>query len=77
MSASSIIILVISIICLIIGLLLSGNGSTNGLTNIIGQDLELFKKTKDRGFVKILQMLMFFLMIIMLVLLIVSIKCNW
>jgi preprotein translocase subunit SecG len=49
---------------LIIGLLLSGSGSTTGLTALAGQDLELFKKTKDRGFVKILQMVMFILMFI-------------
>ncbi len=77
MSAASIIILILSIVCLIIGLLLSGSGTTNGLTNIIGQDLELFKKTKDRGFIKILQMIMFFLMIVMLVLLILSIELGW
>ncbi len=77
MSAASIVILVLSIVCLIIGLLLSGSGTTNGLTNIIGQDLELFKKTKDRGFIKILQMTMFFIMIIMLVLLILSILLGW
>ena len=76
MSAASIIILILSIVCLIIGLLLSGSGTTNGLTNIIGQDLELFKKTKDRGFIKILQMIMFFLMIVMLVLLILSIELG-
>mgnify|MGYP002470525396 CR=1 FL=1 len=77
MSAASIVLLIISIVCLIIGLLLSGSGTTNGLTNIIGQDLELFKKTKDRGFIKILQMTMFFLMIVMLVLLILSIELGW
>lgn len=77
MSAASIVILVLAIICLIIGLLLSGSGSTNGLTNIIGQDLELFKKTKDRGFIKILQMTMFIIMVIMLVLLILSIVLKW
>ncbi|GHU30572.1 hypothetical protein FACS1894166_00470 [Bacilli bacterium] len=62
MGPISIALLVISVVCLIIGLLLSGSGSTTGLTAIAGQDLELFKKTKDRGFVKIMQMLMFFLM---------------
>jgi preprotein translocase subunit SecG len=48
----------------LIGLLLSGSGSTTGLTALAGQDLELFKKTKDRGFVKILQMTMFVLMFV-------------
>jgi preprotein translocase subunit SecG len=60
--------IVIAGICLLFGLLLSGSGSTTGLTAIAGQDLELFKKTKDRGFVKILQIMMFILMFIMIVL---------
>lgn len=77
MTGASIAFLVLTIICLIIGLLLSGSGTTNGLTNIVGQDLELFKKTKDRGFIKILQMIMFFIMIVLLVLLILSIKLGW
>ncbi len=74
MSIASIIFLVLSIIALITGLILSGSGTTAGLTNNnIGQDLELFKKTKDRGFIKIMQMFMFFLLVIFLTLLIVSI----
>lgn len=74
MSVASIIFLVLSIIALITGLILSGSGTTAGLTNNnIGQDLELFKKTKDRGFIKIMQMFMFFLLVIFLTLLIVSI----
>ena len=77
MSWVSILILVLAIICLIIGLMLSGSGSTNGLTNVIGQDLELFKKTKDRGFIKILQMTMFIIMVVMLVLLILSLVLGW
>jgi preprotein translocase subunit SecG len=48
--------------------MLSGSGSTTGLTAIAGQDLELFKKTKDRGFVKVLQMAMFVLMLAMIIL---------
>jgi len=71
MNVSTIVLLVIAVICLIIGLLLSGSGSTSGLSAIAGQDLELFKKTKDRGFVKIMQMIMFVLMIILIVLAIV------
>jgi preprotein translocase subunit SecG len=51
--------------------MLSGSGSTTGLTAIAGQDLELFKKTKDRGFVKVLQMTMFVLMLVMIVLAVV------
>jgi preprotein translocase subunit SecG len=68
MDTITIILLVISVICLIIGLLLSSSGSTTGLTAIAGQDLELFKKTKDRGFVKIMQMIMFVLMFTAMVL---------
>jgi preprotein translocase subunit SecG len=50
--------------------MLSGSGSTTGLTALSGQDLELFRKTKDRGFIKILQLIMFFIMFASLVLLI-------
>ncbi|MDR0340800.1 MAG: preprotein translocase subunit SecG [Mycoplasmataceae bacterium] len=71
MTTPVIIILLISIVCLIIGLLLSGSGSTTGLTAMSGQDLELFKKTKDRGFVKIMQIIMFLLVIGLLALVIV------
>ena len=68
---ATIVLFALSIVCLIIGLMLSGSGSTTGLTAIAGQDLELFKKTKDRGFVKILQMTMFVLMLVMIVLAVV------
>jgi preprotein translocase subunit SecG len=71
MSIATIILLVICVVCLVIGLLLSGSGSTTGLAALSGQDLELFRKTKDRGFVKFLQLVMFFLMFTALVLLIV------
>jgi len=59
MSTITIIILVVMIISLVIGLLLSGSGTTTGLAALSGQDLELFRKTKDRGFIKILQIIMF------------------
>jgi len=36
-----------------------------------GQDLELFKKTKDRGFFKILQMVMFFIVFVIAIICIV------
>jgi preprotein translocase subunit SecG len=68
MPTVSIVLLAISILCLIVGLMLSGSGSTTGLTAIAGQDLELFKKTKDRGFVKVLQITMFILMLVMIIL---------
>ncbi len=50
---------VFGIIALLIGLLLSSSGSTTNLLSTGGQDLELFKKTKDRGFIKFLQIAMF------------------
>ena len=50
---------IFGIIALVIGLLLSSSGSTTNLLSTGGQDLELFKKTKDRGFIKILQIAMF------------------
>ncbi|MDR0856845.1 MAG: preprotein translocase subunit SecG [Mycoplasmataceae bacterium] len=61
-------LIIIAIVAIVIGLMLSGSGSTTGLTAISGQDLELFKKTKDRGLVKVLQMVMFFLLITALLL---------
>lgn len=57
-----------AILCLIIGLLLSNHGSTGGLASLSGQDLEIFRKTKDRGIVKILQITMFILVVLFLIL---------
>ena len=54
-----IVMFVFGIIALLIGLLLSSSGSTTNLLSAGGQDLELFKKTKDRGFIKFLQIAMF------------------
>lgn len=54
-----VVMFILGIIALLIGLLLSSSGSTTNLLSTGGQDLELFKKTKDRGFIKILQMAMF------------------
>lgn len=61
--STTIIILIVAIIIIILGLLLSGTGSNAGLSNISGQDLEIFKKTKDRGIIKILQFIMFIALI--------------
>ena len=36
-----------------------------------GQDLELFKKTKDRGFIKVIQMVMFAIVILLTVCLLI------
>ncbi|AEW45959.1 preprotein translocase subunit SecG [Mycoplasma haemocanis str. Illinois] len=58
---------ILSILTLLIGLLLSNTGSTGGLVALSGHDLELFKKTKDYGLVKILRismLIMIFLLII-------------
>lgn len=65
-----IIILTIAIICVILGLLLSSSGSSAGLGSISGQDLEIFKKTKDRGIIKIIQFLLFIALIILSILII-------
>ena len=54
-----VVMFIFGIIALLIGLLLSSSGSTTNLLSTGGQDLELFKKTKDRGFIKILQIAMF------------------
>jgi len=53
----------LGLVAIIIGLLLSSSGSTGGLTSMNGQDLELFKKTKDRGAIKILQMILYLVFI--------------
>ena len=62
---------VLAVLCFIIGLLLSKAGSSSGLTNITGQDLEIFKKTKDRGWTKWLQVIMFIFTIILIIITIV------
>lgn len=52
-------------VALICALLLSGHGSSSGLNSINSSELELFKKTKDRGFVKGLQVFLFLLTIVL------------
>ena len=71
MDWATITLIVIGIIAIIVGLLLSSSGSTSGLSSMAGQDLELFKKTKDRGFIKVMQMVMFFLLLLSVVIIIV------
>lgn len=61
-----IVIYIISVIVLIIGLLLSNSGSSGGLASLSNQDLEIFKKTKDRGLIKVLQIAMFSLVFILI-----------
>ncbi|WP_343251766.1 preprotein translocase subunit SecG [Mycoplasma amphoriforme] len=68
MGPIQIIMFVLAILSLIIGLLLSNSGSTGGLAWLSGQDLEIFKKTKDRGLIKSLQIIMFVLMLLFLIL---------
>ena len=72
MTWGTIVFIVIGAISIIAGLLLSSSGSTSGLSAMAGQDLELFKKTKDRGFVKVMQMLLFVILFVGIVILIVS-----
>ena len=71
MDWATITLIVIGVIAIIVGLLLSSSGSTSGLSSMAGQDLELFKKTKDRGFIKVMQMVMFFLLLLSVVIIIV------
>lgn len=71
MNAWTVILIVIGAIATIVGLLISPSGATSGLSAMAGQDLELFKKTKDRGFIKVMQMLLFFLVFVVLIILIV------
>ncbi len=57
---------VLASIALVVALLLSGHGSTNGLNTINSSELELFKRTKDRGFVKWLQIFLFILTFVLI-----------
>lgn len=68
MGAIQIVMFVLAGLSLLFGLLLSNSGSTSGLASLSGQDLEIFKKTKDRGIIKVLQIFMFVIMILFLVL---------
>jgi preprotein translocase subunit SecG len=58
-----------SILAILIGLMLSSSGSNAGLTALSGQDLELFRKTKDRGFVKLLQIIALIIFVVTIFLL--------
>lgn len=66
MNALEIIFYVLAIISLIIALLLSNHGNSGGINPIAGNDIELFKKTKDRGIVKIMQFILFVLVFILI-----------
>ncbi len=66
MDALIIIFYVLAIISLIIALLLSGHGNSGGINPIAGNDIELFKKTKDRGVVKVLQFILFILTFVLI-----------
>ncbi len=67
----SIVLIILGSIAIILGLLLSSSGSSSGLSTMAGQDLELFKKTKDRGFIKVIQMVMFAIVILLTVCLLI------
>ncbi len=66
MDALQIIFYVLAIVAFIIALLLSGHGNTGGITPMSGNDIELFKKTKDRGVVKMLQFVLFVLVFVLI-----------
>lgn len=70
MDWATILLVTIGAIAMIVGLLLSPSGTSSGLSAMAGQDLELFKKTKDRGFIKSMQMVMFFIFILVIILII-------
>ncbi|MDR2568508.1 MAG: preprotein translocase subunit SecG [Mycoplasmataceae bacterium] len=69
--------IVIAALIIVVGLFLSGSGSTTGLTAMSGQDLELFKKTKDRGMVKVLQIILFLLFLASITLIILAFYLKW
>ncbi len=62
---------ILAILCFIIGLILSKTGTSSGLTNLSGQDLEIFRKTKDRGIIKFFQILMFILSIVLIIIVLI------
>lgn len=66
MIAVTIICSILAVLCVIVGLILSRAGTSGGLTSIMGQDLEIFKKSKDRGIMKFFQILMFVMAIVLL-----------
>ncbi|MDE5599504.1 MAG: preprotein translocase subunit SecG [Ureaplasma sp.] len=66
MIAVTIVCSILAVLCVIVGLILSRAGTSGGLTSIMGQDLEIFKKSKDRGIMKFFQILMFVMSIILL-----------
>ncbi|MGL4950349.1 MAG: preprotein translocase subunit SecG [Mycoplasma sp.] len=67
----TVIILLVAFVCVLLGLLLSSSGASAGLSNISAQDLEIFKKTKDRGLVKLLQVCFVIALIVLATLIIV------
>ncbi|MGL5591231.1 MAG: preprotein translocase subunit SecG [Mycoplasmoidaceae bacterium] len=68
MNAIEIIFYVMAGLSLVIALLLSGSGSSNGLNSMAASDLEIFKKTKDRGVTKVLQIILFIIVFVLITL---------
>ncbi|PYC99680.1 preprotein translocase subunit SecG [Microbacterium esteraromaticum] len=64
----------LAFLLLVLGLLLSSSGSTGGFSVLSGYDIELFKKTKDYGIVKILKLLMFLFTLLLFILCISYLK---
>ncbi|MGL5640453.1 MAG: preprotein translocase subunit SecG [Mycoplasmoidaceae bacterium] len=71
MNAIEIIFYVMAGLSLVIALLLSGSGSSNGLNSMAATDLEIFKKTKDRGVTKVLQIILFIIVFVLITLAII------
>nr|WP_318023481.1 preprotein translocase subunit SecG [Ureaplasma diversum] len=70
MMALTIVLILFGVLAMIVGLLLSRTSPTGGLSSLNGQDLEIFKKTKDRGWIKGLQVFMFLLTITIILIII-------
>ena len=68
MNAIEIIFYVIAGLSLVIALLLSGSGSSNGLNSMAATDLEIFKKSKDRWVTKVLQIILFIIVFVLITL---------
>jgi protein translocase SecG subunit len=67
---------ILSVAAIIIGLLLSGNGSGGGIAALSGQDIELFRKVKSRGIKKYLQISMFVIGVVIMIVVFVLLKTR-
>ncbi|CAF1459063.1 unnamed protein product, partial [Didymodactylos carnosus] len=61
------ILFVLAFLAIVCGMLLSKSGSGGGISALSGQEIELFKKSKSRGFIRYVQVAMFLIGIAIIV----------